>query len=176
MFDLQKRGFGIAKGIPSLVVAAASFDDVVAISGYSICIGIAISTGHDSTMSALEGPINIVAGIVVGIIGGVICSFTKLFNTDMKRTIVTMFMGFFFMYLATHLHFHGAGALAGLVTTITASYCWQNASLQDTWLLRCFKNLAIPEPNIDWHHDTEHEFAIAWDYIMSPLLFGCIGT
>ena len=46
-----------------------------------------------------------------------------------------MFMGFFLMYLATFLQFHGAGALAGLVTTITASYCWQNASLQDTWPL-----------------------------------------
>ena len=33
MFELQSRGFGVAKGIPSLVVAAASFDDVVAISG-----------------------------------------------------------------------------------------------------------------------------------------------
>ena len=33
MFNLQQRGYGVAKGIPSLVVAAASFDDVVAISG-----------------------------------------------------------------------------------------------------------------------------------------------
>ena len=39
MFELQKRGYGIAKGIPSLVVAAASFDDVIAISGYSIAVG-----------------------------------------------------------------------------------------------------------------------------------------
>ena len=36
MFNLQQRGYGVAKGIPSLVVAAASFDDVVAISGFSM--------------------------------------------------------------------------------------------------------------------------------------------
>ena len=40
MFNLQQRGYGVEKGIPSLVVAAASFDDVVAISGFSMCIGL----------------------------------------------------------------------------------------------------------------------------------------
>lgn len=33
MFDLQTRGYGVRKGIPSIVVAAASFDDVLAITG-----------------------------------------------------------------------------------------------------------------------------------------------
>ena len=42
MFDLGRRGYGINKGIPSLIVAAASFDDVVAISGYSIFIGLSL--------------------------------------------------------------------------------------------------------------------------------------
>merc|ERR1719428_2324675 len=50
MFDLQRRFYGVRKGIPSLVVAAASFDDVVAISGYSLCIGFAISTGHSNLL------------------------------------------------------------------------------------------------------------------------------
>ena len=35
MLDLQARGFGTAKGIPTMVVAAASFDDVLAIAGES---------------------------------------------------------------------------------------------------------------------------------------------
>ena len=42
MFDLQKRGYGVSKGIPSLVVAAASFDDVLAITGFSLAIGLAV--------------------------------------------------------------------------------------------------------------------------------------
>lgn len=33
MFELQTAGYGVKKGIPSIVVAAASFDDVVAITG-----------------------------------------------------------------------------------------------------------------------------------------------
>ena len=33
MLSLQERGYGTGKGIPTLVMAAASFDDVIAISG-----------------------------------------------------------------------------------------------------------------------------------------------
>lgn len=36
MLDLQARGFGTAKGIPTMVVAAASFDDVLAIAGFGV--------------------------------------------------------------------------------------------------------------------------------------------
>ena len=46
MFDLHQRGFGTKKGIPSIVVAAASMDDIVAMLGFSVCIGLA--GGHGS--------------------------------------------------------------------------------------------------------------------------------
>ena len=41
MFDLHDRGYGVAKGIPSIVVAAASMDDVVATTCVEInqCVG-----------------------------------------------------------------------------------------------------------------------------------------
>jgi solute carrier family 9B (sodium/hydrogen exchanger), member 1/2 len=35
MFDLQTRGYGVKTGIPSIVVASSSFDDVLAITGDS---------------------------------------------------------------------------------------------------------------------------------------------
>jgi NhaP-type Na+/H+ or K+/H+ antiporter len=172
MFNLQKLGYGVAKGIPSLVVAAASFDDVVAISGYSMCIGAAINTGHDPTLSALEGPINIVAGVVVGAIGGSVCGMTRLFNTKVKRTLVCVAMGLFLMYVSLSIHYHGAGALAGLVTTISASYFWQNEAwnkyLPDV-------NLSLPASD-EWHHETEHDIALVWEYAASPLLFAVIGA
>ena len=33
LLSLQERGYGVDKGIPTLVIAAASVDDVLAISG-----------------------------------------------------------------------------------------------------------------------------------------------
>jgi len=43
VLSLQNKGFGVKKGIPSLVIAASSFDDVLAISGFSVLLGIAFA-------------------------------------------------------------------------------------------------------------------------------------
>ena len=40
LLQLQERGLGVDKGIPTLVIAAASVDDVLAISGFTILLGI----------------------------------------------------------------------------------------------------------------------------------------
>ena len=45
MLGLSDRGFGIDRGIPTLVVAAVSFDAVFAITAFGVCLGIAFSTG-----------------------------------------------------------------------------------------------------------------------------------
>lgn len=45
MLCLQRRGYGIEKGVPTLVTAAAGVDDVFAISAYGVVNGIAFSTG-----------------------------------------------------------------------------------------------------------------------------------
>ena len=41
MLDLGARGYGVAKGVPTMVVAAASFDDVLAIAGFGVCLALA---------------------------------------------------------------------------------------------------------------------------------------
>lgn len=59
MFQLQKQGLGAAKGIPSTVVIAASFDDIVAITGFSIFINIAIATGENAAWQIASGPLQV---------------------------------------------------------------------------------------------------------------------
>ena len=44
----QEGGYGVAKGIPTLVIAAASVDDVLAISAFTILLGITFA-GPDNT-------------------------------------------------------------------------------------------------------------------------------
>lgn len=46
LFSLQERGYGTQKGIPTLIVAAASFDDILAISVFGVVLGIVFSTGR----------------------------------------------------------------------------------------------------------------------------------
>jgi len=45
LLTLQQKGFGVVQGIPTLVMAASSFDDVIAISLFGVFLGIAFSKG-----------------------------------------------------------------------------------------------------------------------------------
>ena len=71
----------VAKGIPSLVVAAASFDDVVAISGYTIFKSFALSAGHGGVAwTIMHGPVDMIAGVTMGMLAGVIASATAFWQ------------------------------------------------------------------------------------------------
>lgn len=50
LLNLADRGYGLNKGIPTLVIAAASIDDVLAITGFGVCLGIAFSEGELQTL------------------------------------------------------------------------------------------------------------------------------
>ena len=45
MLILQKDGYGVEQGIPTLLMAAGSFDDILAITGFTTCLGVAFATG-----------------------------------------------------------------------------------------------------------------------------------
>ena len=54
-------------GIPSLVVAAASFDDLVAITLYTIFISLAVTKSDGNlAWSIASGPLNVVFGLALG--------------------------------------------------------------------------------------------------------------
>ena len=46
LLSLSDRGYGIDQGIPTLVIAAASLDDVLAISAFAILLSVAFSGGQ----------------------------------------------------------------------------------------------------------------------------------
>jgi len=169
MFNLQQRGFGVSKGIPSLVVAAASFDDVVAISGFSMCIGLAV--GHGSLlMNALHGPINLVAGFVAGYVGGTIASFTEIWDKRWKRTLIILLQGVIFTFVAKQYHFAGAGALASLIMAVVAVQNWMNGTPS------CGGMHLTKGAQEHYAHKVETDLARVWVLLAQPLLFGVIGS
>ena len=46
MLGLADRGYGLNKGIPTLIVAAVSLDAVLAITGFGVCLGITFTSGR----------------------------------------------------------------------------------------------------------------------------------
>jgi len=165
MFNLQKRGYGVDKGIPSLVVAAASFDDVVAISGFSMFIGLAVGKG-DVLMSALHGPIEICLGLVAGMLGACVLSATRLLDTSWKRSAGLLLLGIGFTFSAKHAHFSGAGALASLVMAGASAQFWAHG----------FGGPLSLGPNPGLAHEVEHDLCFVWRYGSEPLLFAVIGA
>ena len=172
MFDLQSRGYGVFKGIPSLVVAAASFDDVVAISGYTIFRSFALSAGHGGlAWTIMHGPVDMVTGVVAGALCGVIASATAMWNSPMKRSAVIFLLGMLLMFAGKHVDFAGGGAMGGLCMGIVANKLWSSG-----WAPGGKVGRLSTGPDNHFAHEVESDLAVAWKSFFQPLLFGVIGS
>merc|ERR1712080_352082 len=72
LMSLSQRGFGVKKGIPTLVIAACSADDVVAISGFGIFLGLTFNASASVWKLALHGPIEVLIGVTFGGVWGLL--------------------------------------------------------------------------------------------------------
>ena len=84
-------GGDVHAAIPATVVAAASFDDAIAITGYTLFINLAVREGGNTTWSVMHGPLSLVFGLLAGVLAGFMCSITKLWDNSFKRTLVMFF-------------------------------------------------------------------------------------
>jgi NhaP-type Na+/H+ or K+/H+ antiporter len=103
MIDFMDRGRGTAKGIPTLVLAASSIDDVFVIVLFTIFLGMR-GPGDVHLWAKLgEIPISIGLGILVGLIPGYLLYklFTRYDWRPPKRTIVVMGVAIFITWLET---------------------------------------------------------------------------
>ena len=152
----------------SLVVAAASFDDVVAISGFSIAFSFAVPSleSHSTVMTLLHGPLEIIFGVLLGFAGGYLISFTKIWNKRWKRTAVVLGLGLMMMFGMLRQGFSGAGAMGGLIMGMVGSVNWRAGTP------------VMMSKRADEHyiHHAESDLALIWSMVCQPLLFGVIGS
>lgn len=68
------KGYGVAKGIPTLIIAVAGIDDATSVAIYGIIESIMFS--QDSlTYQIIQGPLSIIGGIAFGVIWGLISKY-----------------------------------------------------------------------------------------------------
>ncbi|XP_013771613.1 mitochondrial sodium/hydrogen exchanger 9B2-like [Pundamilia nyererei] len=154
MLLLQREGYGVEKGIPTLLMAAGSFDDILAITGFSTCLGIAFSTGS-TWMNILKGLLEVVGGIVAGMILGMfLYCFPSNDQEDLvlRRTLMLLGLSIFSVFTSNVIGFAGAGSLCTLVLAFLAALGW--------------KTEKAPVAEI---------VGRSWD-VFQPLLFGLIGA
>lgn len=166
MLKLQQMQIGTAKGIPSLVIAAASMDDVFAITGFSLFIGLAVPHGT-LLWNIVQGPLNVIFGIVGGVFAGLLISNGELFDYRWKKGSALVAAGMALMFTAKKFHFPGAGPLASLVGAVVAQKAW-----------RKHEDAKFPGMPVtyDMLHQIEHDLASVWRVVSQPLLFAVIGS
>ena len=165
MLSLQENEIGTAKGIPSLVIAAASLDDVFAITGFSLFIGLAVPHGT-LLWNIIQGPLNVAFGIIGGVIAGYLISHGDLFDYRWKKVTALVAAGMALMFTAKKFHFPGAGPLASLITAVVAQQAWRKHET----------NFFPGIETCDMLHQIEHDLALIWRVVSQPLLFAVIGS
>jgi len=161
MIQFQAAKLGTAKGIPSLVIAAASIDNVFAITGFSVCFTIALAACNSTqtsdswniVMSILQGPIQATIGVVYGLVGGFLlwyipqrCTRSTTINStnfDLHRFTLLLLAGTFALFGSERLNLGGTGPLAILVLAFVACLRWRplgldafnEAALKRLWIV-----------------------------------------
>ncbi len=95
MLKLMDENYGMKKGIPQILLAGASVDDVFVIVMFSAFTGLAQGSSV-SPMSFVKIPVSIAVGIVVGIILGLLLAifFEKFHMRDTVKVIIFLGLSF----------------------------------------------------------------------------------
>ncbi|CAL5227266.1 g10197 [Coccomyxa viridis] len=166
MFEVQQKRLGAVKSIPATVVAAASFDDAIAITGYTLFINLAVREGGNTTWSVMHGPLSLVFGLLAGVLAGFMCSITKLWDNSFKRTLVMFFSILLMKFFFDHFGFTSSGAIAALVQGLLAKELWK----------RGIPSKLAVESGPQMGRSVEKQVRWFWRFIMSPLMFGLVGA
>ncbi|MEG1992123.1 MAG: cation:proton antiporter [Acetivibrio sp.] len=119
MLKLMEEGYGRKKGIPQLLLAGASVDDVFVIVMFSAFTGLA-QGGSISPASFLKIPVSIAMGMAVGGISGYILSqyFRKVHIRDTTKVIILLSLSFIMVtaedYLGMKIPFASLIAVMGV--------------------------------------------------------------
>jgi NhaP-type Na+/H+ or K+/H+ antiporter len=92
MLDFQERKLGTNKGIPTLILAGASIDDVFAITIFSTFMGLYSGNHINIGIKLLNIPVSIILGIIIGIIIGFILVkvFERYHIRDTKKVLLIL--------------------------------------------------------------------------------------
>ena len=104
MVKLMEEGYGTAKGIPQLILAGASVDDVYVIVLFSTFTGMA-QGGKASVLSFVNIPVSIILGIAIGFTLGFALAFFfgKVHLRDTSKVLIILSISFLLAAAEDHL-------------------------------------------------------------------------
>ena len=105
MVKLMEEGYGVKEGIPQLILAGASVDDVYVIVLFSTFIGMMQGEGA-SLISFVNIPISIFLGIAIGFLSGGLMAyyFKKVHIRDTTKVLIILSVSFLFVVIEDSLN------------------------------------------------------------------------
>ena len=104
MVKLMDEGYGVKEGIPQLILAGASVDDVYVIVLFSTFTGMMQGTGA-SAIRFINIPVSILFGIAIGLGIGVLFAyfFQKIHMRDTSKVLIILSISFLLVVMEDHL-------------------------------------------------------------------------
>ena len=104
MVKLMDEGYGVKEGIPQLILAGASVDDVYVIVLFSTFTGMMQGTGV-SAIRFINIPVSILLGIAIGLGIGVLLAyfFQKIHMRDTSKVLIILSISFLLVVTEDHL-------------------------------------------------------------------------
>ncbi|VVC29109.1 Hypothetical protein CINCED_3A013145 [Cinara cedri] len=195
---LKRMGYGETNGVNTMVIAASSLDDIVAISAFGVFLGMIFSTG-DMTSKLIQGPVDICIGTALGLVWGFFLIFVppppwaKVYGrkkdnenetdgNEIKNLVVLqraflLGVGGFLAVTGSKLYgYPGAGPLACIISSFVAGTGWK-------WRVKkhdCINPTTISfncsnDDREDQEDPVEKVFEFIW-FCLQPFLFASIGT
>ncbi|CAB0008355.1 unnamed protein product [Nesidiocoris tenuis] len=74
LMRIRSKGYGVAKGIPTLIIAISGIDDALSVAAFGIISSIMFS-GSDIGHNIALGPLSIIMGVAYGVVWGCLANF-----------------------------------------------------------------------------------------------------
>lgn len=117
MSRMIDEGVGTVQGIPQMIVAGSSADDVYVIAVFTALVALA-GGGEASVMDLAQIPVSIVLGILLGAVSGLVLTglFKTLHMRDSVKVLILLSLSFLFLTLEDFLE--GAVPVSGLLAVM----------------------------------------------------------
>ncbi|XP_063699645.1 sodium/hydrogen exchanger 9B2 [Culicoides brevitarsis] len=160
LYRLRIKGYGVVKGIPTLIIAVSGIDDALSVAVFGILSSLMFAEGGGLAFQISQAPVCIFGGLGFGILWGCLSRIVPEKGDEYVVPIRTLMLfggGLLAIYGSEELHYEGAGPLGCVFAAFTSSYFWcrQGWDLED--------------------NPVSTAFEIFW-MIFEPILFGVTGA
>eukprot|EP00744_Colponema_vietnamica_P027038 GILI01040358.1.p1 GENE.GILI01040358.1~~GILI01040358.1.p1 ORF type:complete len:493 (+),score=118.15 GILI01040358.1:37-1515(+) len=150
LIKLSHEGYGVAKGIPTLTLASASFDNIIAISGFSIFLALIFQQSSSISLQVARPFIEIFGGIFLGLVLGYLFKFISR-SPPLLRLFLLLSVAIGAAFLTELGTVAGVGRINAIALSACAGHFWPDKHLMQTHLKTTWK-------------------------VFEPVLFGLVGA